>query len=352
MVAPFLAGLRSGTRLLDFWGAVVGAGNVVKIPPEKVVLPPTFSPAPSVTISSTAELPSASPPEEGKIPRRTSGESNDTVRLIAELVAVSPAIASPPSTTVAAGMETTSRDAAVASSSSGASEPLSGRSADASAEECLCLPEAPSLETTTGEAGGAASPGEGNRSVPTPSGAQGGDLLQPPSSEVLFGEPSTFPDHSVSWPGAPQGTQMPETDGMLESFMRFARAVMEESSPPSVEAVRDVLQRSTLAYHLMGCPRDPWVAAVDSLWGEMKQLHQEAALAANRLKIQELGGEISLLREEAGALDLQMTASRERAQTLRARRAGFCDEVAKLRKTANEIQRRIATCELSIATLD
>ncbi|MQL91329.1 hypothetical protein Taro_023942 [Colocasia esculenta] len=156
--------------------------------------------------------------------------------------------------------------------------------------------------------------------------------------------------------------------------MNSARAAMEASSPPSVEAVRAVLRRNTLAYHLMGCPRDPRMAAIDSLWGEMRQLHprmaesgrvagsapadpdpesgqtrpesggvglsrpemrqlhQEAALAANRLKIQELEGEISLLKEEAEALDLQ---------------AGFCDEAAKLRKTVHDALKRIANCELA-----
>ncbi|MQM03473.1 hypothetical protein Taro_036258, partial [Colocasia esculenta] len=111
-----------------------------------------------VAISSTAELPSTSLPEEGEIPRRT-----NTVRLIAELMAVSPAIASPPSTTVVAGTETTSCDAAVISPLPVVGEPLPGESADALAEERSRLPETPSLETTTEEAGETACPEEGRR---------------------------------------------------------------------------------------------------------------------------------------------------------------------------------------------
>ncbi|MQL73145.1 hypothetical protein Taro_005499 [Colocasia esculenta] len=102
----------------------------------------------AMVISSTTELPTASPPEEGEIPRRTSGESSDTVRLIAELMETSPTAASPPTAGVA-GAETTSCDAAVASSLPGTSEPLPGGSLDASARECLHLPEPLSLGTTT-----------------------------------------------------------------------------------------------------------------------------------------------------------------------------------------------------------
>ncbi|MQM01964.1 hypothetical protein Taro_034724 [Colocasia esculenta] len=299
----------------------------------------------AMAISSPADLPNASPTEEGEIPRRT-----NNVRLIAELMEASLAAASPPSTAGVAGAETTSCDVAVASSLSGTSEPLPGGSTDASAGECLHLPETPSLGTITGEAGGTAYLEEVSKDVPTPSGAQAADSgpLQPSSSEALFEEPSAFPDHGISWPSAPQGAQMPGVDGMLESFMGSARIVMESSSPPSAEVVRDILQRSTLAYHLMGCPRDPWMAAMDSLWGERRQLYQEATLTATRLKIQELEGKISLME----ALDLQVTASCERTQTLRVGQAGFCDKVAKLHKTVDEALKRIATYELSIATLD
>ncbi|MQL78998.1 hypothetical protein Taro_011422 [Colocasia esculenta] len=45
----FISQVESGTTLLDFWSAVVDAGDVVKIPPEKVVLLPTFSPAPGTS---------------------------------------------------------------------------------------------------------------------------------------------------------------------------------------------------------------------------------------------------------------------------------------------------------------
>ncbi|MQL88800.1 hypothetical protein Taro_021356 [Colocasia esculenta] len=121
----------------------------------------------AMAISSTAELPAASPPEKGEIPRRTSGETN------AELIEASPADASPPSTAGVAGAETTSHDAVVASSLPGTSEPLPGGSADGSAGECLHLPETSSLGTTTGDASETACPAEGQRSTPTSLGVRG-----------------------------------------------------------------------------------------------------------------------------------------------------------------------------------
>ncbi|MQM17784.1 hypothetical protein Taro_050762 [Colocasia esculenta] len=417
----FISQVESGMRLLDFWSAVVGAGNVVKIPPEKVVLPPTFSPAPSgadddynPTFDGTpsldvADLPRASPTEQGHASANivagegvgcsdvtipivdgsaalqaihdllTSGpdtelpdcsdfnfaesdegawpqvlHSANTVRLIEELMEASPAAASPPSSAGVAGAETTSCDAAVASSLPGTSEPLPGGSVDALAGECLHPPETLGLGATIGEVGETACPEEGSKDAPTPSCVQavGSDPLQPSSSEALFEEPSAFPDHGVSWPSTPQGAQMSEVSWMLESLLRPARAAVEASSPPSIEVVRDFLQRSTFAYHLMGCPRDPWMAVVDSLWGEVRQLHREAALAANRLKMQKLTEEIASLEQETEAFYLQQGDLDRRAETLMAGRAHFIDEIVALRRTIEDASKCLAECEVALAVFD
>ncbi|MQM15597.1 hypothetical protein Taro_048543 [Colocasia esculenta] len=111
------------------------------------------------------------PPWGGVYAQRT--PAGETVRLIEELMAESPGIASPPLTAVAAGAGTASPSAAVTSSLLGASESLPGGSADALAGECPRLLEALSLEATTEEAREMACPKEGSRSAPTPSGAQG-----------------------------------------------------------------------------------------------------------------------------------------------------------------------------------
>ncbi|MQL94155.1 hypothetical protein Taro_026807 [Colocasia esculenta] len=104
-----------------------------------------------------------------------------------------------------------------------------------------------------------------------------GGLPPPSSSEAPLERPSSFPGHGISWPDAMQRSRVHGSEGMLDFYIPSARAVMEESSPPSIDVVRDFLERSTVSYHLMGCPRDPWMAAVDALWGEVGQRHQEAA---------------------------------------------------------------------------
>ncbi|MQL73280.1 hypothetical protein Taro_005637 [Colocasia esculenta] len=168
-----------------------------------------------VTISSTTEPPGTTPPEEGEIPRRTSGESSDTVRLIEEFMVESPTIASSPSIVVTAGAGTASPSPAVTSSLPGASEPLTDGSAYALAGECSCLPKAPGLEATTGDAREATCSAEGSRSDPTPSGTQAadGDSLQPSSGENFPGESSTFSSHDVSWPDAPRAVKCPGRRG-------------------------------------------------------------------------------------------------------------------------------------------
>ncbi|MQL78722.1 hypothetical protein Taro_011170, partial [Colocasia esculenta] len=406
-LTEFISRVKSGTSLLDFWGAVVEAGKVVKTPPEKVVLPPDFSPTPgasqtpgsedpvgatprddvippvdddynptfdrtpspdaaalkqyvpaniivgegaehpdattfgvdgstslkaihdllisgpktglpgfsdfafgmpeggtwpqvlhsAMTVSSTAVLPTASPPEEGEVPRGTTGESEDTVRLIQEMMESSPSAAIPPSVADVAGAEITFHNAAVASSAPGTSEPLPGVSSDALAGERPRLPEASGLEAAIGEAGGEAHSAEASEDAPAPLDVpvtRSGPLWTV-SSGALFEESGAFPDHSILWLSAPQSVHIPDAGGMLESLLRPARSAMEASSPPSIEVVQGFLYRSTLTYHLMGYPRDPWMAAVDSLWSEVKQRFQEATLAANRLKIQELTAEIALV---------------------------------------------------------
>ncbi|MQL78946.1 hypothetical protein Taro_011368 [Colocasia esculenta] len=79
-----------------------------------------------MAVSSTAVLPTVSPPEEGEVPRGTNGESEDTVRLIEEMMKSSPLAAIPPSATDVASTEITSRSAAIASPPPETSEPLPG----------------------------------------------------------------------------------------------------------------------------------------------------------------------------------------------------------------------------------
>ncbi|MQL74083.1 hypothetical protein Taro_006436 [Colocasia esculenta] len=454
--------VENSTRLLDLWGVVAGHGKVVKIPPEGVVLPPTFSPAPSdmrkqkqaasysrkrrasketgplqratrrriLKPSSSSEeaflpprgkgpigdtlhedanaladdnynptfdgtsspdevgLPRASPLEQGHASAGvvadeeagcpdmnistldgstslqtihdllTSGlemelpncadfnfiesdgrtwshvlHSANTARFIEGFIADSPAIADPPPTVAVVGTGPISFSLATTFSPPGAGGPSTGGSADALVGGCSCLSEDPSLKAVAGDAREAACPEEGSGSDPSSSGAQAvdGDLLQPSLSEASLGSSGAFSSHDVSWPDFPQDVPVPGTERALEFLMGSIRTVMLASDPPPIKAVRNALRRNTRAYHLMGYPRGPWMVAVDSLWGEVRRLHQEATLAANRLRIQKLKGEIAQLEQEAKASRLRATA---------------------FMSTIEDASNRLAECELTIAVFD
>ncbi|MQL85642.1 hypothetical protein Taro_018158 [Colocasia esculenta] len=252
----------------------------------------------AMAVTFTTTLPTASPPEEGKVTQGTTGEGDDGAELVAERIEISPPAAILPSTPVEAGAENVSRSVVAALLLPEASGPLPGGSSDALAVEGLRAV----AEEAVGEVPAAG--GDEGVSFPPKVQAVGGGSFPPSSGEVSFEawfgvpdrigpiranrcgsgeEPGTFPEHEILWPDVPQEGQLRGADGMLDFFVASARGFMGESNPPSVEAVRRVLRRSTLAYHLMGCPRDPWMAAVDSLWSEVRQLHQEAV--TNRLRL-------------------------------------------------------------------
>ncbi|MQL81527.1 hypothetical protein Taro_013980 [Colocasia esculenta] len=191
----------------------------------------------AMAVTSTAALPTASPPEEGEVTRGAVGEGIDAVELVAEMMEASPPVVVLPSTTVVAGAEDASRSAAIAPPLPRASEPLPDESSDALAREGLHPPEASHLGATIEEAGGEEHAAEGGADVPGPSGVQaiGSGTLPPPPGAVPSAGFDAFPDHGVLWPSEPQSIQIPNDGGILESLMGRARSAMEASSPPSIE---------------------------------------------------------------------------------------------------------------------
>ncbi|MQL89284.1 hypothetical protein Taro_021863 [Colocasia esculenta] len=220
----------------------------------------------AMAVTSAAVLPTASPPEEGEVARGAAGDGDDGAEIAAEMMEAGPPEAIPPPTVAVGGAEDAPRRIAPALFLPGASELPPGGKSDALVEG--------RSPVAVGESVGAVPATEGgdDASFPPDTQAIGNSLLPPSSSEVSLEGPDAFPRHDILWPDVPQEGLVRGVEGMLSLFMTSARAVMEESSPPSVEAVRGVLRRSTLAYHLMGCPRDPWMAAVDALWGEVRVL--------------------------------------------------------------------------------
>ncbi|MQL75806.1 hypothetical protein Taro_008183, partial [Colocasia esculenta] len=175
----------------------------------------------AMAVTSAAILPTASPPEEGEVARGIAGDADDGAEIAAEMMESSP-------------------PGAVLPPAAGIPPPLEGGD---------------------------------SASLPSATQAVGGGLPPPSSSEAPLERLSSFPGHGISWPDAIQRSRVHGSEGMLDFYIASALAVMEESSPPSINVVRDFLERSTVSYHLMGCPRDPWMAAVDALWSEVGQRH-------------------------------------------------------------------------------
>ncbi|MQL95660.1 hypothetical protein Taro_028326 [Colocasia esculenta] len=248
-----------------------------------------------VAVTSAAVLPTASPPEEGEVARGIAGDADDGAEIAAELMESSPPGAVPP------------------------------------------------------PAVGVPRPLEGGDDAPLPPDTQAivGSLPPPSSSGAPLERPSSFPGHGISWPDVIQRSQVHGSEGMLDFYISSARAVMEERSPPSIDVVRDFLERSTVSYHLMGCPRDPWMAAVDALWSEVGQRHEEAA----RHRAQALAAEVALAEQRYEALCSRRGGAVSRAESSSARHASCHAEIVALRRTLEEVSSRIAEREAASLVL-
>ncbi|MQL68003.1 hypothetical protein Taro_000328 [Colocasia esculenta] len=345
----------------------------------------------SVAVTSAAVLPTASPPEEGEIARGIAGDADDGAEIAAEMMESSAlgTVLSPAAGTLhpPEGGDSTSLPSdtqgilegggwmqplhsatndfrpfciSVAVTSAAvlptASPPEEGEvargitgDADDGAEIAAEMMESSALGAVLSPAAGTLHPPEGGDSTSLPSDAQavGGGSLPPSSSEALLERPPSFPGHGISWPDAIQRSRVHGSEGMLDFYISSARAVMEESSPPSIDVVRDFLERSTVSYHLMGCPRDPWMAAVDILWSEVAQRHEEAA----RHRAQELAAEVALAEQRYEALRSRRGGAVGRAESLSARHASCHADIATLRRTLEEVSSRLAEHEAASLVL-
>ncbi|MQM11207.1 hypothetical protein Taro_044112 [Colocasia esculenta] len=261
----------------------------------------------AMTITSSAALPVRSPREEGEVLERTvspgrRGVSHLTrafilfaggAEIVAEMMEMGPSVAVFSSAATQAGVEGAPHGAVTAPLLSVAGESLT---------------------------------------------AAGGDVPLPPFAAASPVRPAPFPSHGVLWPSEPQGIQMADKGGVLETLMGLVRSAMEESSPPCLERVRGFLYRNTRAYHLMGFPRDPWMAAVDAVWDEVQQRCQEAT----RLKIQELSAEVTLEEQRFEALRSQRGDVLSRVETLRAGCAQCHADIIGFQRTIKEASKCLA----------
>ncbi|MQM05334.1 hypothetical protein Taro_038138 [Colocasia esculenta] len=275
----------------------------------------------SVAVTSAAVLPTASPPEEGEVARGIAGDADDGYFFHN----------SEPSLCISLARR------------------MKRRERTNGAEIAAEMMESSALGAVLSPAAGTLHPPEGGDSTSLPSDTQavGGGLLPPSSSEAPLEWPPSFPGHGISWPDAIQRSRVHGSEGMLDFYISSARVVMEESSPPSIDVVRDFLERSTVSYHLMGCPRDPWMAAVDILWSEVAQRHEEAV----RHRAQELAAEVALAEQRHEALRSRRGGVVGRAESLSARHASCHADIATLRRTLEEVSSRLAEHEAASLVL-
>ncbi|MQL72277.1 hypothetical protein Taro_004626 [Colocasia esculenta] len=261
----------------------------------------------AMTITSPAALPVRSPREEGEVPERTASPGRRGVshltrtfilfaggaEIVAEMMEMGPSVAVFSSAATQAGVEGAPHGAVTAPLLSVAGESLT---------------------------------------------AAGGDVPLPPFAAASPVRLAPFPSHGVLWPSEPQSIQMVDKGGILETLMGLVRSAMEESSPPCLERVRGFLYRNTRAYHLMGFPRDTWMAAVDAVWDEVQQQCQEAT----RLKIQELSAEVTLEEQRFEALRSQRGDVLSRVETLRAGCAQCRADIIGFQRTIEEASKCLA----------
>ncbi|MQM13819.1 hypothetical protein Taro_046746 [Colocasia esculenta] len=196
----------------------------------------------SVAVTSAAVLPTASPPEEGEVARGIAGDADGGYFFHS----------SEPSLSIPLARRMTGRERRRVPLCLLLDPSFLADGAEIAAEMMESSPPGAVLPPAVGTL----HPPEGGDSASLPLGTQAvsGGLLPPSSSEAPLERPFSFPGHGISWPDAIQRSRVHGSEGMLDFYISSARAVMEESSPPSVDVVRDFLERSTVSYHLMGCP--------------------------------------------------------------------------------------------------
>ncbi|MQL72049.1 hypothetical protein Taro_004367, partial [Colocasia esculenta] len=287
----FISWIESGTTLRHFWDAIAEAGKAVKVPFDRVVLRPTFSVAPRECFIPEKDLPRRDTPSARK--RRASEEAGASTSGVGELAegtpredvapqgdedynptfdgtpspegADIPPVASTETGYIpveAAAAEGVERQAGVVPVGDAASSLqaihdllLSGSEAE--------LPGFSDFVPGILEGAGWQQPLHSAMAVtsaavlPTASPPEEGEVARGIARDADDGAKMAAEMMGSSPPGAVLPPAARGVEGMLDLFTASAHTVMEEGNPPSVDAVRDFLERSTVAYHLMGCPEIP-----------------------------------------------------------------------------------------------
>ncbi|MQL93296.1 hypothetical protein Taro_025938 [Colocasia esculenta] len=159
----------------------------------------------------------------------------------------------------------------------------------------------------------------------------------------------SFPSHGIVWPDDSHTDSDQGIGFMAESFIRSIRTVIEAKFPPSIDKVRDRMEASTKAYHLMGLPRDPWMAGIDSMWAEVRDLHAKLARESIDMQIRELEGDISALESRLADTCTREAAVETRQAELASSSTAFMGEISLLEQAIERASIRLAELKPALA---
>ncbi|MQL84290.1 hypothetical protein Taro_016800 [Colocasia esculenta] len=224
------------------------------------------------------------------------------------------------------------------------SSPTRGVGADVEASEATCF-------ATGGGDGGAVIGAASHCEDSAPSASQEIAPSIMAEQKAVFIQRFSLPPHGIVWPDDTQTGSARGLDFMAESFIRSIRSIMEAEFPPPIDEVSDRMKTSTKAYHLMGLPRDPWMASIDSLWAEVQDLHAKSAWESVGLQICQLGGDISALENQlAGAYTREATIETRQAE-LDSSSTAFMEEVSLLEQAIERASIRLAELRPVLAVM-
>ncbi|MQL85699.1 hypothetical protein Taro_018227 [Colocasia esculenta] len=163
--------------------------------------------------------------------------------------------------------------------------------------------------------------------------------------EAIPGRRPDFPGHGIVWPDGPHTSSRRGMEFLIEQFVRSVHAVVEAEFPPFIDDVRSQMETSTRAYHLMGLPREPWMTAIDSMWEEVRGLHEKSARENIHVQIRQFGDDIS-------ALEGQIADTHTEAEAIKAERAELASSSAVVKEEMKLLKLAIERASFRLTELE
>ncbi|MQM06571.1 hypothetical protein Taro_039398, partial [Colocasia esculenta] len=162
--------------------------------------------------------------------------------------------------------------------------------------------------------------------------------------EGIIGQRPDFLPHGIVWPDDSQEGSEQGIEFLSQPFVRSIRTVVEAGFPPSIDKVCGCMETSTRAYHLMGLPREPWMVAINSMWEEVRRLHEKSARETIRLQICQLGDVIL-------AIEGQIADTRTEVEAVKAERAELASSSAVLMDEMRLLEQAIEHASIRLTEL-